>query len=185
MTRSIAAPAWLRLGLSLIGLFLAPAVAADSLAEVLQRLDRYPHSVTVDASSEEVRDYEIGLGAIQKIGGAWQFKHSERLSGTVTRHTWQIVDGFESAAILEEVVASVSEMPGSELLFDCTGRSCGPAVQWANRVFHQRVLYGRDADQQYRVYRLPGPPEQRLLLYSAVRPPDRQYLHAESLGVAP
>ncbi len=176
---------WLCIGVCLLGLSLAPAGSAESPAEVLQRLDRYPHSVTVDSSSEVVRDYEIGLGAIQKIGGAWQFKHSERLSGTLSRYTWQIVDGFEAGAILAEAADAAAQVAGSELLFDCSGRACGPAVQWANRVFRQRVLYGRDADQQYRVYALSGEPAQRLLLYSAVRPPDRQYLHAELLEVAP
>jgi len=176
---------WLRIAGCLLAMSLAPNGSADTPAEALQRLDRYPHSVTVDSAIEAVRDYEIGLGAIQKVGGAWQFKHSQRLSGTLTRYTWQIVDGFQAGDILDEVADSVTEVPGNELLFECAGRSCGPAVQWANRVFGQRVLYGRDADQRYRVYALPGPPALRLLLYSAVRPPDRQYLHAELLEVAP
>ena len=101
----------------------------------------------------------------------------------MTRYTWQIVDGFSSNEVLEELEA---ELQDSELLFSCEGRSCGQGVQWANRVFRERVLYGRDDLQRYRVY---GSGEQeggryRVLLFSSSRTADRQYLHAEFLAVS-
>jgi hypothetical protein len=156
--------------------------ALASPAQLLRELDTFPHATRVNHSVAEVLDYEIGLGAIRKVSGTWRFKNSERKSGELTRYTWQIIDGFSSNEVLEDLEAGLD---GSSLLFGCEGRSCGKGVQWANRVFHERVLYGRDDLQRYRVY---GPGEQadgdyRVLLFSSSRTADRHYLHAEFLVI--
>ena len=131
-----------------------------------------------------MQDHEVGLGAIRKKSGAWSFKTSERHSGLLQRNTWQIVDGFTSQEVLAELEMLLNEAEGSELLFNCEGRSCGQGVQWANRVFGERVLYGREEMQRYRVYALKGAVNYRVILYSGARTADRQYLHMESLRIS-
>jgi hypothetical protein len=160
------------------------AVRAADPQQWLQRLDDYPHAVTVDSSSTAVVDHLIGLDSLRKVRGVWQFQESERLSGQLTRHTWQIVDGFSSIEVmteLEDMLADQGE--GSELMFACDGRACGKGVQWANRIFGQRVLYGREDLQRYRVYRFSNDTDYRLLMYAAARTADRQYLHVELLHI--
>ena len=164
---------------------LMAGLALPSIADpeqMLRDLDAFPHANQVNFSFTRVEDYAIGLGAIRKVRGSWGFKESERKSGQLTRYTWQIVDGFTSNEVLEELEAGLGE---SKLLFGCEGRSCGQGVQWANRVFRERVLYGRDDLQRYRVY---GPGDEqgdsyRLLLFSSSRTADRHYLHAEFLAI--
>lgn len=160
----------------------APGLRAQTgqdLGALLQALDNYPHASRIETSVTNVIDHEVGLGALQKIAGAWRFKNSERLSGELTRYTWQIVDGFTSIEVMEELVARVEET-GAELFFSCDGRACGHGSQWANRVFRQRVLYGREDLQRYRVYGFGE--NTRLLIYASARTSDRQYLHAELLA---
>ena len=160
----------------------ASFVHAESPEEILIRFNAYPHAVIVNQSDAAVVDHEIGLGAMQKVRGTWRFKTSERQTGRLIRYTWQITDGFTSSEVLAEIEAQVS---AAELLFSCEGRSCGQGVQWANRVFGERVLYGRDDLQRYRVY---GPVEgegYRLILFASARTADRQYLHAELLQITP
>ena len=68
------------------------------------------------------------------------------------------------------------------LLFACEGRACGHANQWANRVFGQRLLYGKSDEQRYRVIAVEDAAgSARVLLYSSARTADRQYLHADYL----
>jgi len=153
--------------------------------QLLQQLDEFPHANRVDFEQREVLDYELGLGAMQKRRGTWQFKHSERFSGELTRYTWQIIDGFTSIEVMQELEAGLGELDGTELLFDCDGRDCGNAVQWANRVFRQPLLYGREDLQRYRVYGSGDTPRNLLVIYAAARTADRQYLHMELLEVAP
>ena len=164
-------------------LMVAGGVQAVEPEKMLDELDEYPHARLVETSTDQVIDHEIGLGAIQKIRGAWRFKESERVTGELLRHTWRIVDGFSSREVMDELIAAVREMEGTELLFSCDGRSCGRAVQWANRVFGQRLLYGREGDQGYRAFRLNWDQEYRLVVYAAVRTADRQYLHVDLLRV--
>ena len=171
------------LGLVLLSALAAVVVRAGTPLALLQELDAYPHARSIDFSQREVLDYEIGLGAMQKVGGAWRFKQSARFSGTLTSYTWQIVDGFTSLEVMDELVDRVAALAGSELVFSCASRACGQSVQWANRVFHQRLLYGREELQHYEVYRLSSPAAM-LLVYAAARTADRQYLHAELLSLA-
>jgi len=170
-------------------------VWAESPSALLQQLNNYPHAETVELSETAVVDYEMGLGPIEKVSGSWRFKRSERNSGLLTRYTWQIVDGFTSIEVMDELLAKVESNSDSELLYSCDGRSCGQGVQWANRVFRQRILYGREELQRYRVYQLAGESagadgiaadaQYRLIIYSAARSADRQYLHAELLQLEP
>jgi hypothetical protein len=159
----------------------APQVSPDTL---LVQLSEYPHAELVASNEASVLDHEIGLGAMQKVLGSWRFKSSERHSGDLQRFTWQIIDGFSSAEVLQSLELKLQEN-GASILFECEGRACGHGAQWANRVFGQRVLYGRDDLQRYRVYGLQGDTEYRLMLYAAARTADRQYLQVDLLQITP
>ena len=149
--------------------------------QMLQSLDDYAHAERVVFSDEEVIDHEVPLGAINKVRGVWQFRNSERLSGRLIRYTWQVVDGFDAREVMRELVEKLQQNADVELLFVCEGRACGKSAQWANRVFLQRILYGREDLQAYSAYRLGPVGQDRVMLYSAARTADRQYLHVELL----
>ncbi len=156
------------------------AVQATDPEQLLHELDSFAHASLVDSSDERVIDYEIGLGAMQKRLGNWQFKRSERVDGQRMRYTWQITDGFTSQEVFARLSEDVAGLAGSEPLFACEGRSCGNGAEWANRVFSQRVLYGRADAQRYRVFRITRESQTYwFLLYAGARTSDRQYLHAE------
>ena len=161
------------------------AVQAGEGLVLLQQLNDYPHARLIELDEADVLDYEVGLGAMQKVVGAWRFKHSKRYSGKLTGYTWQVIDGFTSIEVLDELQGQLGELASAELLFECDGRSCGKGVQWANRVFHQPLLYGREDLQRYRVYSLASNPPSMLVVYAASRTADRQYLHAELLEITP
>ncbi|MEH6568385.1 MAG: DUF4892 domain-containing protein [Halioglobus sp.] len=169
----------------LLGILLAVSsvVNAQTPDVLIQRLEAYPHAVSIGSAQATVLDHEVGLGALQKRSGLWRFKASERVSGVLTRHTWQIIDGFTSREVLAELVSELEGIAGARELFSCDGRSCGQSVQWANRVFAEKVLYGREELQRYRAYALEDPVSYHIQLYSAARTADRQYLHIEILAV--
>jgi len=175
--------------LNAVSLLLLCAVAKFALAAdpgaLLAQLDEYPHTAQVAATEDAVIDHEVGLGALQKVSGAWDFKDSERLSGTLTRYTWQVIDGFTSREVMDTLIAAIKKGGDSTLLYTCDGRACGHGAQWANRIFRQRLLYGRQDLQFYRVYAVGEGGEDRLLVYASARSSDRQYLHVEWLATAP
>lgn len=164
---------------------LALQARAEETPGVLEALAAFPHAQSMERRELQVVDHQIGLGALQKIFGDWEFRDSERLSGTLTRETFQIVDGFAASRVLASMQDLLRER-GARELFACEGRACGHAAQWANRVFGQRVLYGRADEQRYRVHalQLQGR-EWRIVLYAGARTSDRQYLHVDVLEVKP
>lgn len=162
----------------------AAAVSAEeaAVAALLSATDRSPHTSQIDTSQRAVVDHEVGLGAMRKVRGFWQFKDSARYDGLLSRYTWQVSDGFSSVEVLEDLEQGLLALEGAELLFACEGRACGHANQWANRVFGQRLLYGKSDEQRYRVIAVEDAAgSARVLLYSSARTADRQYLHADYL----
>lgn len=138
----------------------------------------------IDSSVLEVRNHEVGLGALQKVRGRWRLDDSERISGQLERHTWRVLDGYTSEEVFLRVADRLEQLDEASLIFRCEARACGPSVQWANRMFSQRVLYGTEESQRYRVYALKtgAVPVRRMLLYASARTADRQYLHIEVLS---
>lgn len=166
---------------------------ASAMAEIfkpsmlIEQLDAFPHARLMDSSRSAVRDHEIGLSAMNKRSGDWIFRQAERLDGELARYTWQIQDSFASARVLADLEEQLrAEDTPAQLLFSCDGRACGSASQWANRIFGERLLYGRADDQRYRVYSVRVDDDRyRLVLYSAARSSDRQYLHVDVLQLTP
>lgn len=161
----------------------AASAAEPTFELLLEQLSEYPHSEQVAFSEQQVVDHEVGLGALRKVRGEWRFKDSERLTGTLLSYTWQILDGFTSAAVMDELLGPLAKKESAVMLFECIGRACGKGVQWANRVFGERVLYGREDLQQYRVYAFQAENAYRLVGYSAARTADRQYLRVDLLRI--
>lgn len=151
---------------------------------VLEALEEFPHAVAIEREEPRpVLDHQVGLGALQKHHGDWEFRASERYTGELTRETFQVVDGYAATQVLADMERLLEES-GSEVLFSCEGRGCGHAAQWANRVFGQRVLYGRADAQRYRVHALRlDDTDWRVVLYSGARTSDRQYLHVDVLRI--
>lgn len=71
------------------------------------------------------------------------------------------------------------------ILFDCTGRDCGRSNVWANQIFNEATLYGRDADQDYiaAAYRDAEDAVHVVLVYTVTRGNQREYAWIEQLSV--
>jgi hypothetical protein len=111
---------------------------------------------------------------MKKIRGVWRLESSEVVSGSRRRLTWQ-VEGEPVLDLFNSLAATIGE--SSTLQWQCDGRACGNGAEWANKVYQERLLYGRDEFMAYRAFQLPG--GTWLTLFSAARTADRQYLHID------
>ncbi|SNC74416.1 protein of unknown function [Marinobacter sp. es.048] len=75
----------------------------------------------------------------------------------------------------------------AQILFDCEGIRCGRSNVWANQVFGQAVLLGRDATQDYLVAGTVAENGERwlTLIYTVTRGNLREYVWVEHLRVEP
>ena len=166
--------------------------------------------LTEDADTESVTEYLVPLGAMQKIRGVWAPRASDRFTGERTRYTWRVSDGFSSSEVAAEISEHLANS-GATIAFACEARACGSSVQWANRIFGERLLYGTEKSQEYRVFEISGdagadvpavqtldqdqdqdqaesgstaadPGKTTILLYASARTNERQYLRLEILA---
>jgi hypothetical protein len=154
-------------------LLASPAIAERS---EFTDLSLSPHALLVTQSDKYVSDREVGLDALQKRLGHWGFEESTRVSARLLEATYQIIDGYSAAEFLQQHIQKFKDERGLTTLFQCEGRDCGRAVQWANRVFEQRLLYGQDNDQHYWVGKSDSGDPSLYVAYSAYRTESRQYL---------
>ena len=148
-------------------------------------LSAFPHAELTLESTQSVQDYEVGLEALQKRLGEWGFRESLRVSGELERKTYAIIDGFDAREILNDRVLIASQQSDVTTLFQCAGRDCGRAVQWANLVFGYRLLYGQENEQRYWIGAQLREESSRIFLgYSAFRTASRQYLHLEKITLS-
>lgn len=150
---------------------------------ILEALGEFPYVEIEDVERDvNVRAHLVALGAMQKESGVWQPRASERADGSLSRYTWRVVDLYTSVQLMNDLIAELSEALSLEALYNCEARACGSSAQWANRIFKQRVLYGREAEQRYQVFAVDVEGmSYRIMLYATARTADRQYLHCEIL----
>lgn len=76
---------------------------------------------------------------------------------------------------------------GAQILFECSGVRCGRSNVWANQIFNQSVLYGRDGAQDYLVAAMADEDGNRWLtsMYTVTRGNLREYVWVEHLKVEP
>ncbi|MDC0661885.1 DUF4892 domain-containing protein [Marinobacter sp. SS21] len=71
---------------------------------------------------------------------------------------------------------------GANILFECSGRACGRSNVWANQIFGQAILYGRDANQDYLAAVVQqGETNYLILVYTVTRGNYREYAWTEQL----
>ena len=80
---------------------------------------------------------------------------------------------------------SLLQQQGAKILFQCSGVSCGRSVVWANRIFDQATLNGRDSEQSYLAAGTLEPDGTRwlTLVYTVTRGNLREYVWVEHLKV--
>lgn len=84
-----------------------------------------------------------------------------------------------------EYYRQLLQAKGAQVLFECSGRSCGRSNVWANQIFNQATLYGRDSDQDYLAAAFVGDNGETwlTLVYTVTRGNQREYVWVEHLLV--
>jgi len=127
-------------------------------------------------------DHWLILGAIERIKGEVKPEAQERVAGKVQSWLWQIPAGYSSEAAFTEIKSQVNAQ--SATLFECQGRSCGLSNDYANQVFQQAILYGRDSNQHYWLGMDRIKKNTLWLIYSVQRSNKRVYVYVEKIKLA-
>jgi hypothetical protein len=154
----------------------------EELPQLFERFIAGQPVVLIEDEALGQGSYAVPLGAMQKIRGSWRPEESERLRGSKLRLTYRLEEGFGSSEVVTELDAVLDSDDSAQLLYSCEARACGNGAQWANRIFEERLLYGRAESQRLRAWRLEDEAgDYRAVVYASARSADRQYLRLEIL----
>jgi len=137
-------------------------------------------------NNERKQNHWLILGAIERIKGAVKPESELRVDAKVRSWLWQIPVGISSEQAFAQIKSQVDK--SASALFQCEGRSCGLSNDYANQVFQQAILYGRDSDQYYWLgleQAKAGSQKKTLwLVYSIQRSNKRVYVYVERIEIA-
>lgn len=129
------------------------------------------------------QNHWVVLGQLKRIQGNLQAEQDVRVDGRVTSWMWKWPSGLSVRAAFNYVVEQAK--PTATTLFECEARGCGMSNDYANQVFSQALLYGRDNDQLYWVGYNPDAGFGRLwLVYANERTNKGVHLFAQRIDLA-
>ena len=168
----------MRLARKCLWLLASLVASVQVAAETLPSLDPFPLAREISHLERTEPDYRLMLGGIVKINGLVRSDREQRLSANLTRTTWQLPSGYGPEAGFNFLRKQLLDHQ-SRILFECSGRQCGPSSLWANEIFGQSRLYGVDSSQYYAAFELD---HGHAAVYAVRRGNGRVYLHADLLS---
>ncbi|WP_148862638.1 DUF4892 domain-containing protein [Marinobacter fonticola] len=168
----------LTLGLGTVVLVLAPAlVSADSLPV-------FPMATVENKVDIDSANHRVLLSPVREVNDEIRADLEVRLDVEGQARLLRI-DPDSSLERVSEFYRESLARRESRTLFSCSGRDCGRSNVWANGIFNQATLYGRDGDQAYSAYSYRD--EQGhlrlVLMYTITRGNKRDYLWLEELTI--
>lgn len=168
---------WFALGLLVSLLAWTPAQARILMA--------FPQAELEGERSLSSPSYRVMLSPIREVGSELRAERSERLAVEGSARLYRLQPGVTRQDARRWYLEQLQTRNAS-ILFRCSGRECGRSNVWANQVFDEATLYGRDAQQDYLVAGFEDNDGQRWLvvLYTVTRGNEREYLWLEQLQLA-
>ncbi|MFC4261226.1 DUF4892 domain-containing protein [Marinobacter lacisalsi] len=160
-------------------LLMAPATGHGS------QLLAFPQATLEEERAIESASHRVMLSAIREVGNEVRAEQSVRLAVRGSGRLYLLEPGASRDSARRWYLEQLQARNAS-ILFHCEGRECGRSNVWANQVFDQATLYGRDADQDYLVAGFEDDDGQRWLtvIYTITRGNQREYLWLEQLELS-
>ncbi|TBW54736.1 DUF4892 domain-containing protein [Marinobacter halodurans] len=162
----------------------AVAAVLCSVSAVAEPLKVFPMASVESDVTIKAPNHHVLLSPVREVNDEIRADRQFRLD-VVGHGRLMEIDPDSSLDRVGEFYREAMAQRSGRTLFTCSGRDCGRSNVWANRVFHQATLYGRDEDQSYAAYsyRDEAGTLQLVLLYSITRGNQRDYVWLEELAI--
>ncbi len=170
----------------------AMLVATTALAQVSGRVNNhtdkqnlvqpFPQSTLEVETSITSPAHRVLLSPVREVNNEIRSESMVRIPVQGRGLLYQVKADSNRAEARDYYLRKIQAL-GGHVLFECTARNCGRSNVWANQIFGQATLYGRDNDQDYLVAAVTGADSQRylLLVYTVTRGNQREYVWVEQL----
>lgn len=161
------------------------SVAGATTADGEPGFAPFPQGTVESRSSISEQPVRVLLGSVSEVNNELRVSDSirKRWSGVV--RTLRVARNFSVDDVADYYRSRIREKEAT-VLFECEGRACGNSNVWANRVFEESKLYGRDDAQKYWVTAWPDAKNriQVNTLYLIERGNREIYVHEQALRLA-
>lgn len=146
----------------------------------------FSESVEEDRVSISSPGRLVLFSPVREVNNAIRSASKARLPVKGVGILYQILEGANREEARDHYLNEL-QARGAQVLFECSGRGCGRSNVWANQVFEQSTLYGRDANQDYLIA---GSVDENgkpslTLVYTVTRANQREYVWVEQLESPP
>jgi len=145
--------------------------AADKVAD-------FPRAELVTESQTKNREYRLVLSELKRQQAITSGEVERLINGDVKRQFWQLSVNHELSQVIDHFL---NQWQGAQILYRCSGLDCGSSNFWANKIFANAKLYGRDANQAYVAVRMPGKANRIYVLYVVQRSKQKLYFNLDEI----
>jgi hypothetical protein len=157
---------------TLLSLSVFQAQAADKSID-------FPRAELVEETQVKNSEYRLVLSELKRKQATTSGEVERLISGDMTRQFWQLSVNHEVEQVLEHYL---TQWKDAQVMYRCSGLDCGSSNFWANKIFENAKLYGRDANQAYLVAMIPGSPNRIYVLYAVQRSKQKLYFNLDEIS---
>lgn len=159
------------LGLSIL------AASHVSAADV-PAMDGFPRAELLEQTDVKNAEYRLIISGLKRKRAATSGEVERLITGDINRQFWQISTNHDVEQVMEYFL---KQWQDEKILYRCKGLDCGSSNFWANDIFNNAKLYGRDKNQAYIVAMVPGSPNKLYVLYTVQRSKQKLYFNLDQV----
>lgn len=135
-----------RIVVLVLSAFSMSALSVPLHADTSVSVDAFQPARLLQDSQSDVNHYRLVLSELKRTRATTYGEQEKRLSGQLWRRYWAVEPEFSLNEVSDYFAAQFQPL---ERLYQCRGLDCGSSHFWANDVFDNSRLVGREANQRY------------------------------------
>lgn len=171
LNRHIKRNTFLLLGLSVLSV-------GQVNANVLATTSVFPRAELIEETQLNNTEYRLVISGLKRKRAATSGEVERLITGDVNRQFWQISTNHSVEQVMDFFL---TQWQDEKILYRCKGLDCGSSNFWANEIFANAKLYGRDKNQAYIAAMIPGSPNKVYVLYAVQRSKQKLYFNLDTI----
>ncbi len=138
----------------------------------------FPRAELLEENQFNNAEYRLVISGLKRKRAETSGEVERLITGDVERQFWQISTNHEVEQIIDYFL---DQWQNAKILYRCKGLDCGSSNFWANEIFNNAKLYGRDKNQAYVVAMVPGSPNRIYVLYAVQRSKQKLFFNLDQV----
>lgn len=157
---------------------LAFQIPTQAQASNITTTEGFPRAELLEESNFNNVEYRLVISGLKRKRAATSGEVERLITGEINRQFWQISTNHDVDQVMEYFL---NQWKDEEIIYRCKGLDCGSSNFWANSIFENAKLYGRDANQAYVVAKIAGDPTKIYVLYAVQRSKNKLYFNLDQI----